>query len=277
MRERNDFRQCCEAITRRLLAFCAGASLRSVVPIFVCLIFLCTHPAAARTWYSRDGRTLEGDIVKVRRGKVSIKRDSGGELAEVPLVKLSDEDLDYIDDWLDKQKEKKKWENEEKKHDGGDDEDDEEDEEAVSTPYTVDAVDTIFHYVPFAGFIFRAGWWIALIWGVVIFLLHAAFIHLAAQLMRFRGHLSDCVKAAALEAVIAAIIVGATVMLVGLIGSIGILLLLTIFLAGPIAILVIYDREFLLSVLAYLLAMVLTAVANAFIFFGLVSSGLVGT
>ena len=54
------------------------------------------HSALARTWTdAKTGRTLSGDLVSVKEGKVSVKR-ANGKLIQLELEALSKEDQDFV-------------------------------------------------------------------------------------------------------------------------------------------------------------------------------------
>ena len=55
--------------------------------------------AEARVFESTDGKTFEGDIVKVSDNTVKVHRHSDSREFEVPIERFSDSDQKYIAQW----------------------------------------------------------------------------------------------------------------------------------------------------------------------------------
>lgn len=65
------------------------------------LSFLCLQSiASARTWTDNQGRTIEAEIVRADATSVTVL--TGGREVKIPRTKLSEEDLKYCDEWLEK-------------------------------------------------------------------------------------------------------------------------------------------------------------------------------
>ena len=68
--------------------------------VVLCVMPLFVSPTQARTWTDSLGREIEAELVKADSSSVVVKR--GGKELILPLGKLSQEDKDYVAEWLDK-------------------------------------------------------------------------------------------------------------------------------------------------------------------------------
>ena len=60
------------------------------------LSLLLVSSLEARTWTSSDGKPLEAEYISSTENEVSLKRDSDGKTFTLPLVRLSEEDQQFI-------------------------------------------------------------------------------------------------------------------------------------------------------------------------------------
>jgi hypothetical protein len=74
-------------------------SMRRSVCLAVCVL-LFAAPAFARTWNDTEGHSVEGDFVRVLKGKVVI--NSAGRMIQVPFGHLVEEDQDFVREELEK-------------------------------------------------------------------------------------------------------------------------------------------------------------------------------
>ena len=68
--------------------------------VVLCVVPLLVSLTPARTWTDTLGREIEAEMVKADSSSVVVKR--GGKELILPLGKLSQEDKDYVTEWLDK-------------------------------------------------------------------------------------------------------------------------------------------------------------------------------
>lgn len=61
-------------------------------------------PLGARTWTDRDGRAMEAEIVAADDLQVTVNK--GGKEFKIPLERLSDDDREYVEEWLGEQEDK---------------------------------------------------------------------------------------------------------------------------------------------------------------------------
>ncbi len=242
-----------------------GGLRRAVLPAaaLAAVLFLLSTAATARTWESHDGKTVEGDFVSVRFGKVRIRRTKTKAIVEIPLNELSERDQEYIEELREKRKSRRR---EAARRDDSKSKDRKDDDDTGGAGTTFEqpgAWETIRQRVPLLDYLLNTGGGTITIWAAMLFVLHVIFLHISTHLMRFKGHVSDAVKTGILELILVAIVFVGSAGAISVVGEIGLLLLFGVFLTGPIAVLIIYEREFVLSVVAYILSLVLTALANA--------------
>jgi hypothetical protein len=67
--------------------------------LVISVFFLCLSAiASARKWTDTQGRTIEAEIVRADADSVTVL--TGGREVRIPRSKLSEEDQEYCDEWL---------------------------------------------------------------------------------------------------------------------------------------------------------------------------------
>lgn len=73
------------------------------------LLMICAMVSVqARTWTNTEGKTLEADLVRVKDGTVFLKLTKNRQIKPLEISKLSKNDQDYIDEYLQEQSRKLK-------------------------------------------------------------------------------------------------------------------------------------------------------------------------
>ena len=232
-------------------------------------VLLTPLTAAARTWVNRDGKTVQGTYLSVAGDKVRLRLSRDRREVEVPLPELSNADLEYV-------RQRQNLEAQGQRPPAAEDDAPAPRSAAPrgAAAETEGAMATVIRVVPFLGLLVELSLTTLVLTLAGGILCHAAFLLLGAKLVRLRGSYFEAIKATVLELILGAILFGFALGAINVAGALGTLLLLGVFLLGPIAVQVVYDTDFVLALLAYGLAIMLTLLTYVSFFYAVAAIGL---